>query len=55
MKKDLIKESNDEVLRKMKSGESLARVPQSATWFPPRPKIVKDFKALKEIFKENDD
>jgi hypothetical protein len=48
--KEQIKKSNEEVIRKMKVGESLAVIPPSATWFPPRAVIVKDIKEVKKLF-----
>jgi hypothetical protein len=37
---------NKRIIEKMKRGESIATVPTEATWYPPRPRIVKDLTKL---------
>ena len=31
------KDENDDIVRRLKLGDPLVRIPQSDTWFPPRP------------------
>ena len=31
------KDENEDIVRRMKLGEPLVRIPSSETWFPPRP------------------
>jgi hypothetical protein len=38
------KEENEDIIRRMRLGDPLIRIPQSETWFPPRPLIVSDRK-----------
>lgn len=52
MDKDRRKKENDELLRKMRDGESLMHTKTSSTWFPPRPIIKKDLKEQKRLFLE---
>ena len=40
---------NDEILKKMRSGESLATIDMEASWFPPRPVIEKDSTAIRML------
>jgi len=40
------KQRNNEILAKLRNGESLSTIPGSATWFPPRPIIKKDLTKL---------
>jgi hypothetical protein len=47
--KNLRQKRNQEVLEKMKSGESLMKYDSSASWFPPRPIIKKDRKAIEVL------
>jgi hypothetical protein len=54
MKTDCRKIENDEILRKMKTGESLTHTKPSSTWFPPRPIIKKDLKEQKRLFTEEE-
>jgi len=51
--KETRKKANEELLRKMKSGESLKTVSVQATWFPPRPIIKKDGDKIKELYGDN--
>jgi len=41
---------NEEILEKFFKGESLAKVPPQATWFPPRPIIKKDHKEMARLY-----
>lgn len=45
---------NADLIRRMKAGESLARIPQSATFFQPRAIVEKDKKAITAIFTNKD-
>lgn len=46
-------EENADLLERMKRGEPLQR-PSSESWFPDRPKIEKDFKAVKRLYEVKD-
>ncbi len=48
------KKRNEEIIRKMKSGESLAAMSTEASWFPPRPIIKKDKDALEVLFERKE-
>ncbi len=41
---------NEDVIRRLKRGESLTRFPITSSWFPPRPIIQKDPKAIAAIY-----
>ena len=41
---------NADLVRRMKDGQSLSRIPQSATFFPPRPVIEKDKEAQNRLY-----
>ena len=49
------KKINDEILRKMKNGESLASIDLANSWFPVRPKIKKDTKIIEKLYKKEDE
>jgi hypothetical protein len=51
--KETRKKANEELLRKMKSGESLKMVSVQSTWFPPRPIIKKNEDKIKELYGDN--
>lgn len=53
MKEDRRKKENDALLEKMRKGESLTTVSTSATWWPPRPIIKKDFALQKKLFSKD--
>jgi hypothetical protein len=42
---------NEELIKRMHAGESLTRFDSSTSWFPPRPIIEKDKKALDFLHK----
>ena len=44
------KAKNDEVLRKLKEGESLSLNAVRDSWFPPRPKTKKDKEAMAKLY-----
>jgi hypothetical protein len=44
------KAKNEDLIRRMRAGESLALVKQTDTWFQPRPIIQKDQEAIKKLF-----
>ena len=50
--KDIRKKHNDEILKRFKRGESLKSYDSFSSWFPPRPIIEKDKKALEILHKE---
>ncbi len=46
----LRKERNQELVRKMRAGESLSSFDSQASWFPERPKIEKNLEALQKLY-----
>lgn len=48
--RNLRKERNADLLRRMRNGEQLASFNSYASWFPPRPIIQKDMHALQELY-----
>ncbi|MDQ3231776.1 MAG: hypothetical protein M3Q07_08155 [Pseudobdellovibrionaceae bacterium] len=48
--RNLRKERNADILRRMRGGEQLASFNSYASWFPPRPIIQKDIHALQELY-----
>jgi thiol-disulfide isomerase/thioredoxin len=48
--RNLRKERNADILRRMRGGEQLASFNSYASWFPPRPMIQKDIHALQELY-----
>ena len=50
---EMRKAENDSIIERFKRGEGLSRISSSATWFPPRPIIKKDPKALEFVFSKN--
>jgi hypothetical protein len=53
-KEDLRKSRNEELIRRMKAGESLWSYDSKASWFPPRPIIEKDKDAIKRLYKDSE-
>jgi hypothetical protein len=47
------KKRNEELIDRMRAGESLHLYKASDTFFPPRPLIKKDKKLIKILFEEN--
>lgn len=47
---DIRKARNEQLIRRMKSGESLWSYDSKASWFPPRPIIQKDPEAIKRLY-----
>lgn len=45
------KQHNKKVLKKMEKGESLSSFNSQSSWFPPRPIIKKDKKAVEKLYK----
>ena len=41
---------NLDVVRRMRDGENLASFNSQASWYPPRPTIEKDKKALEQLY-----
>jgi hypothetical protein len=48
--RNLRKERNADILRRMRNGDQLASFNSYASWFPPRPIIQKDIHAVKELY-----
>ena len=48
--KNLRKERNSDVIRRMKNGDQLSSFNSYSSWFPPRPIIEKDAQAVKELY-----
>ncbi|MEI8025046.1 MAG: hypothetical protein WCI18_01740 [Pseudomonadota bacterium] len=46
----LRKERNQELVRKMRAGESLSSFDSQASWFPERPKIEKNLEAIQKLY-----
>lgn len=46
------KSHNEQLIRRMKSGEALWSYDSQASWFPPRPTIEKDPEAIKRLYKD---
>ena len=46
----LRRERNAELLRRMRNGDSLTSYDSAASWFPPRPIIEKDEKAMQQLY-----
>ncbi len=44
------KKANKSILERFMRGETLATIPQEATWYPPRPVITKDKESIKKIY-----
>jgi hypothetical protein len=49
---DTRKSHNEQLIRRMKSGEPLWSYDSQASWFPPRPTIEKDPEAIKRLYKD---
>ncbi len=47
------RERNAELLRRMKNGEVLTSYESAASWFPPRPIIEKDRRAIERLYGSN--
>jgi hypothetical protein len=47
---DSRKQHNEQLIRRMKSGEQLWSYDSKASWFPPRPMIEKDPEAIKKLY-----
>lgn len=50
---DKRREHNQDLLRRMRSGESLRTVDSRSSWFPPRPIIEKDQEAISRLYNLN--
>lgn len=46
----LRKERNQELVRKMRAGESLSNFDSQSSWFPERPKIEKNLEAIQKLY-----
>lgn len=49
------KSENDDLIRRMRMGESLVRVDVFDMWFPPRPTIKKDKDAIRRLYGVDDE
>jgi hypothetical protein len=49
---DKRKKHNEQLIRRMKSGEPLWSYDSKASWFPPRPIIEKDPEAIKRLYQD---
>ncbi len=49
---DKRKKHNEQLIRRMKSGEALWSYDSKASWFPPRPIIEKDPDAIKRLYQD---
>ena len=49
------KRHNEQLIRRMKSGEPLWSYDSKASWFPPRPMIEKDPEAINRLYKDGAD
>ncbi|MFK7871987.1 MAG: hypothetical protein AB8C84_02285 [Oligoflexales bacterium] len=50
---EIRKKHNEDLLQRFQRGESLKSYDSSSSWFPPRPVIEKDKKALELLHKSN--
>ena len=50
--KDLRNKRNQDLIRRMNEGEVLCSFDSKDSWFPPRPIIKKDKKALKRLYEK---
>ena len=48
--KKIRKKHNVDILKRMKDGESLRSFDSNSSWFPPRPLIAKDHKAIAKLY-----
>lgn len=48
--KERRKAENQDLIERMRRGESLARIPATATWFQPRPSVKKDGDAMARLY-----
>ncbi len=51
--RNLRRERNSELVRRMRSGESLSSFNAFSSWYPPRPVIEKDSEALHRLYGED--
>ena len=48
--RNLRKERNSELVRRMRNGEQLSSFSSTGSWFPPRPTIEKDKTAINKLY-----
>lgn len=53
--RELRKRRNLELIRRMRDGDPLRSYDSQSSWFPPRPIIEKDRKALAKLYNNNSD
>lgn len=51
--RDLRRQHNQELIRRMRNGESLTAFDSKASWYPPRPIIEKDKVAIEKLYHDN--
>ena len=52
--RDLRKQHNSDLIRRMRNGESLNAIDSKASWFPPRPVIEKDRSEMARLYQERE-
>lgn len=52
---EIRKKENDDLIARMRKGESLSRCRPQDTWFQPRPLIKKDKEAISRLYKKEVD
>jgi len=48
------KERNKDLIKRMKKGETLSSFSSESSWFPPRPTIQKDKKAMDKLYNKKE-
>lgn len=51
---DLRRQRNHELLRRMRTGESLTSFDSKASWYPPRPIIAKDKAEMARLYQQQE-
>lgn len=46
------REHNGDLIRRMKDGETLTSFDSTSSWFPPRPIVKKDQRAIERLYRE---
>ncbi len=52
---DLRSKHNQDILRRMRSGEPLMSFDSRDSWYPPRPTIKKDEREVQRLYRRDDD
>ena len=53
--KNLRRERNGDLIKRMKTGDQLSSFDSHASWYPPRPIIEKDSEKIVELYGDNPD